>query len=189
MNLDPTGRLDARLTETELYRIGTLDSVTSLPNRLFFVDLLKYEMERSRRTKVSGTFVMILLDGGWVARKGEEHDAVVGAVARVLRRIIRTTDLVARLGSDRFGVYLPMTDFTGAREFAERVRKSLAVASRAIGHGHSLHTSAHFGLADAADSHFRTGNLLQAADRASSQAKLLGPGQIAVASRGAKSHG
>src|SRR5688572_15000184 len=130
---------ETRLSEEELYRLGTRDAVTGLPNRLFFIDLLKIELEQGRRSKSAGTFVMILLGGEWLARRGEEHDRVADAVGRVLRRVIRTTDIVGRLASDRFGVYLPFTDVAGTQLFADRMKRSLASASKALGAAGPIH--------------------------------------------------
>src|SRR5262245_59310218 len=93
----------AQSAETALYRAGTTDKVTRLPSRRFFVDVLKIVLEQSRRMKAPGTFVMILLDGAWIAQEGEQHDRVAGAIARVLRRLTRSTDIVSRLAADRFG--------------------------------------------------------------------------------------
>src|SRR5262245_28412074 len=125
--------------ETELYRAGTTDRVTRLPSRLFFVDVLKIILEQSLRMKAPGTFVMILLDGSWIAQEGEQHDRVAGAIARVLKRLTRSTDLVARLASDRFGLYLTGTNLPGAKVFVERVRAGIASASKALGAAGPVH--------------------------------------------------
>jgi len=181
MKSEGSGSAAARqLAETELYRAGTTDAVTRLPSRLFFIDVLKIVLEQSRRMKAPGTFVMILLDGAWIAQEGEHHDRVAGAIARVLRRLTRNTDIVSRLAADRFGLYLTGTDLAGAKIFVERLRSGIAVASKALGTAGPV--QACFGVAEAGGSAYRIGLLLQSADRAASQSKLVGAGVTSVAS-------
>lgn len=169
------------LTESELYKAATRDPVTGLPNRPHFVDMLSYELNRCRRTKSNGTFVLVVLDEERIAPGSEEYDRLVGAIARVLRKTSRTTDIIARLGGHRFGVLLTATDLAGARRFVDRVRRSLNSASRAVG-GEADRLVPFFGLAMVEETQFKPVLLLQAADRAAAEARRAGPGQAVVAS-------
>ncbi len=173
--------LDEPTTETEFYRIATRDGATGLANRPFFVDLLTLELGRGKRTKQTGTFVLMLLDEGRTSPGTEEWNRLVAATSRVLKRTARGTDLLSRLGSDRFGVFLTGTDLDGARRFIDRVRRSLASSARAAGGEVERPASFYFGIADASDMGYRAQPLLQATERAAGEAKRGAPGSAVVA--------
>ncbi|MBI3789927.1 MAG: GGDEF domain-containing protein, partial [Gemmatimonadetes bacterium] len=52
-------------------------------------------------------------------------DAVLQHVARLFRDGVRTVDIVTRYGGEEIACLLPQTDLQGAREFAERMRKTI----------------------------------------------------------------
>jgi diguanylate cyclase (GGDEF)-like protein len=57
-----------------------------------------------------------------------EGDAVLKYVAETLSRILRQTDIIARLGGDEIAVILPDTDLQGAVEASERICTSIGEA-------------------------------------------------------------
>lgn len=80
----------------------------------------------------------------------------VSSVAGELGRQSRTSDLVGRLGSRRFGILLPETSEVAAVNYIERVREACGEVLRGTGSSGELR----FGWADAN----RTRTLLAAAD-------------------------
>jgi diguanylate cyclase (GGDEF)-like protein len=173
--------LDEPTTESEFYRMATRDSSTGLANRPFFVDLLTLELGRCRRSKETGTFVLVLVDEARETPGTDEFQRLVAAISRVLKRTARGTDILARLGSDRFGVFLTATDVEGARRFIDRVRRSLASSSRAAGGETERPAAFFFGLASAPDMGYRAQAILQATERAAGEAKRGAPGSAVLA--------
>jgi diguanylate cyclase (GGDEF)-like protein len=173
--------LDEPTTESELYRLATRDAATGLANRPFFVDLLTLELGRCRRSRLSGTFVLMLLDEGKTAPGSNEWTRLIGAVSRVLKRTARGTDLLSRLGSDRFGVFLTSTDLEGAARFIDRVRRSLASSARAAGGEGDKPAAFYFGIVAADDMGYRAQPILQASERAAGEAKRGAPGSAVIA--------
>ena len=55
----------------------------------------------------------------------ETGDRVIQQVARILDRMCRTSDVVARTGGEEFLLVLPNTDLEAARVLAERIRESI----------------------------------------------------------------
>ena len=76
---------------------------------------------------------LILVDVDHFKDVNDEHghergDAVLKEAAYVMRRSLRSFELVYRLGGDEFLIVLPGANLGNARELAERVREALELA-------------------------------------------------------------
>jgi len=104
-----------------------IDGLTGLRDAASFAGLLALEEARVSRYHRPATIVILELDGldRLVDRLGPDaRDRVVPALADTIRRMARGADVVARLGTGRFGVLLPETDEVAAINYVERVRKA-----------------------------------------------------------------
>ncbi len=98
--------------------------------------ILAAESARLRRHGGVATVVVVeLAPPATTARAARAPASTVGDVAGLLTSTARTSDLVARLGPDRFAILLPETDEVAAVNFVERVRPSCdrAVAADPMG--------------------------------------------------------
>lgn len=99
------------------------DPLTNLINQYGLEDLISREEARARRFGSSVAVVALddpAADGASAPR--QQDSARTGGLAAVLRRSVRASDVVARVGGGRFVVLLLGTDFAGARVFVERMR-------------------------------------------------------------------
>jgi diguanylate cyclase (GGDEF)-like protein/PAS domain S-box-containing protein len=115
--------------ERDLKRLATTDWLTELPNRRKIEDLIDQEMERSRR--YCHDLSLIMFDVDWFKtvndRYGHEAgDRVLVALAELLANFLRASDQLGRWGGEEFMILGPETDLAGARELAERIRKTVA---------------------------------------------------------------
>jgi diguanylate cyclase (GGDEF)-like protein/PAS domain S-box-containing protein len=144
------------------------DVLTGLRNRRLFAQDLKLQVARSRRYGEVAGLMLIELEP--LPRCGElgaqdVSDVVLGAVSRALTRRLRETDVVARLGADRFSVLLPHIDEDGLAVVAEGLDRVIGACGVEI-YDDVIHPSARIGFAlvdantDSADA------ALAAADRA-----------------------
>ena len=104
-----------------------IDPLTGLRDAASFARLVALEEPRVVRYHRPATIVVLELDGldRLVDRLGPDAgDRVVPALADTIRRLARGADVVARLGTGRFGVLLPETDEVAAINYVERVRKA-----------------------------------------------------------------
>ena len=113
----------------EIRQLSAVDGLTGIYNHRFFmeraVDMLKLARRHDRSMSV------IMLDIDQLHKINESFgypagDEVLRQTARLLRQVLRTTDIIARLGGEEFVVILPETDLTGAIDIAERLRSKLA---------------------------------------------------------------
>jgi diguanylate cyclase (GGDEF)-like protein len=104
------------------------DAVTSLPNRALLADRLVQETARAKR--VSGHFALLMfdLDGFKAVNDTWGHaagDRVLALVGERVRKCLRASDTVGRLGGDEFLAILPATSLDGAIGVAEKLRVAL----------------------------------------------------------------
>lgn len=111
--LTMTGTLSditARKEADELtWRQANLDVLTSLPNRRLFRERLEVELLRAKRTQHQLALLFIDLDGFKQVNDLYGHDSgdlLLVEAAQRLKRCIRETDIVSRLGGDEFTVIL-----------------------------------------------------------------------------------
>ncbi len=174
------GALAAQLAEFQ--RLSTVDGLTQLHNHRFFQDRAREEFRRAQR--YDDALSLILLDLDHFKGINDRHghpvgDAVLRAVAAVLQRSVRETDIVARYGGDEFAVLLPRTHLTGALTVAERVWRELS--SLHPGSDLTLRVTASLGVSGFPHRSVLTAEqLVLTADQALFQAKREGRNKICL---------
>ena len=122
---------ERKALEDRLRQLADEDPLTQVPNRRSFEVAVRLTLELSARHQISGSLLMIDLDGFKAINDTHGHatgDAALAAVARGLRSRLRTTDLLARVGGDEFAVLLRAT--AGPR--AQKVADALAACVRGV---------------------------------------------------------
>ena len=125
--IDQTSRL---LTERSLRREMTTDSLTGLPNREGFGDLIEAAGLAGERHAV---LVVDLVRFGRInACMGSlVGDELLITVARRIKGALRSRDALARIGGDEFGVLMAMDESADeATALADRIRRALTVPFR-----------------------------------------------------------
>ena len=113
----------------ELERLADTDTLTPLPNRRRFLRELERVVSQSNR---HGTPAAVLyIDLNSLKRVNDRHghvggDAALIHIARLLEGLIRSSDVVARIGGDEFGLILDHLDHNSAIETAERISRCIA---------------------------------------------------------------
>jgi diguanylate cyclase (GGDEF)-like protein len=105
--------------------LASHDSLTNLPNRETFNELLRYAIEAARRYQRRFAVLFIDLDRFKVINDSLGHDAgdmLLVEIAGRLRNALRSSDVVARLGGDEFVVILEQTEDSAA---IERIARNL----------------------------------------------------------------
>jgi predicted signal transduction protein with EAL and GGDEF domain len=94
-----------RATEQRLRHMATHDALTELPNRLLLSDRIRMVIANARRSGQGFCIATIGLDGFKKVNDGLGHpvgDAVLRQAAGRLRKTLRDSDTLARVGGDEF---------------------------------------------------------------------------------------
>ena len=182
--------LGAPLQMAALYedtrRLATTDALTGLLNRRAFLDA--FERERARSDRHAFPLSVLLLDVDHFKRINDSRghpvgDAVLRGVARILEKVARKSDFVARWGGEEFVLALPQTSEAGARVAAERVRRAVAAEAHPAPEGPPVSATVSVGVASA-EAPWSVDKLVGRADSAMYAAKSRGRNRVEVASEG-----
>ena len=116
--------------------LAQTDPLTGLANRRYLIDQLEREFARARRYDRPLSLVYLDLDGFKELNDRFGHlfgDEVLRGSARSLKAVLRSTDLLARIGGDEFAVLLPETNLSGAENVAQKLRKALLAYGSQLG--------------------------------------------------------
>jgi two-component system, cell cycle response regulator len=111
-----------------LLELSHTDPLTGLNNRRSMMEALDKEFERSTRKHSPLSLLMLDIDHFKKVNDTFGHqqgDAVLQALATLLKEHLRQYDLAARFGGEEFALILPETDEKDAGMVAERIRQSI----------------------------------------------------------------
>lgn len=137
--LQSLGRQVQRTIErlhNQAQRLATLantDPLTQLANRRYLLEQLEREFDRALRYRRPLSLLYLDLDGFKGINDKYGHlfgDEVLRGAAKAMRAVLRSTDLMARIGGDEFAVLMPETNLAGASQATEKLRRALASYSR-----------------------------------------------------------
>jgi diguanylate cyclase (GGDEF)-like protein len=163
--------------DQQIEYLATHDSLTDLPNRVMFNQLLQFAIEAARRHDRRFAVLFIDLDRFKVINDSLGHEAgdmLLVEIANRLRSCLRACDVVARLGGDEFVVILE--ESTENHDIEPIACNLLSVLSQPLLlSGHECHTTASIGIAmypsDGADVQTLTKNADMAMYRAKDDGK------------------
>lgn len=171
------------VANTELAKLSRTDRLTPLSNRGHWEEKLIAEFTRFKRYAVECTLVMFDIDHIKKVNDSFGHqagDEVLRTMAQLLRKMVRTTDIVGRYGGEEFGVILASTGVEGGKYFADRLRKKVE-KSVVCYEAHEVRFTISLGVAAAAEGMKDYRKWLEAADQALYTSKREGRNRCTVA--------
>lgn len=165
----------ARLAHQALH-----DPLTSLPNRRAFEQALEDTVAASRRAGDCGALCFIDLDHFKAVNDTAGHaagDALLQAVADLIRKRLRTEDFVCRIGGDEFALILRGCSPSDARRIAEGVCEAVANLDFEW-EGRSFRIGASIGFATIDAQVSSVADVLRKADQACYVVKRAGRGRV-----------
>lgn len=166
----------------ELHHRADHDALTNLLNRAAFERRVHEAFALVQRGGYPCAFIAVDLDKFKAVNDAAGHaagDAVLRHVAAVLRRSVRPSDVVGRVGGDEFAVLLTDCDPVRSHEVATRLRDLLnPLLTNWAGVTHA--TGASLGLAHSSTEFADPGEWARAADQACYESKHRGRGALQV---------
>jgi diguanylate cyclase (GGDEF)-like protein/PAS domain S-box-containing protein len=176
---------DRKSLEDELRRMALHDSLTGLPNRRLFLDLLSRTLSEGLRHRTPVTVCYLDLDGFKTVNDTLGHqagDQLLIWVAEHLRTVLRGEDVGARLGGDELAILLRGVNEGAGEIVARRLLRAVSAPIRLEGRTVSVGMSV--GIAVAQRGEMEAEELLRRADAAMYAAKFEGRGGIRVYEEG-----
>jgi diguanylate cyclase (GGDEF)-like protein len=118
--------LEHEAIQHEMGRQARTDPLTGLLNRRAFLEEMQRHVDRLDQEHAPGTLMFADMDSFKMVndRLGHEiGDHALIHIARMLRDLLRPSDLIARFGGDEFAVWMSGTDHLTAAERADHLRK------------------------------------------------------------------
>ena len=168
-----------KMLEEKLRWQATHDHLTDLYNRRYFENKLEKEIRQAQRTGMKNAMIYIDLDRFKYVNDTAGHDTgdrILVEISRVLSKMLRRNDVVARIGGDEFAILLKNVDSSLAVNLANEYRTALNSIS-VNGNQHTYHVHASFGVAMMDDDAMTAGDLMANADIACHIAKRMGRNQ------------
>lgn len=167
-------------TRSRLEYLSNVDSLTGLSNRRAFLEILKSEIERSRR--YSRFLSILVLDLDHFKKINDTHghaagDEMLKAFGDMIEKTLRGIDLAGRLGGEEFCVLLPETAKKSAMDVAERIRHDFSKLRIKSG-DNEISTTVSIGVAELGEADISIETIMERADKGLYKAKQLGRNRV-----------
>lgn len=165
------------------HRVASLrDPLTGAGNRRYFMQEGAWSLEKARRNRLSSAVMIADLDHFKRVNDTFGHasgDAVLRLFAKVARAHLDPDQVFGRLGGEEFGILLPGSGETEAREVAERIRRAFIVQALVVD-GLPVNAKVSIGICLSPHSVNELNEMLAGADSAMYEAKNRGRNRVEV---------
>ena len=102
-------RNDVKKAQAKMVEMSTVDELTKLHNRRYFIEALEGEFERASRYEIEMALIMVDLDHFKKINDTYGHpsgDMVLSKIGGILKKHVRRNDIACRYGGEEFAVIL-----------------------------------------------------------------------------------
>ncbi|HVJ91924.1 MAG TPA: sensor domain-containing diguanylate cyclase [Labilithrix sp.] len=166
----------------KLETMATTDGMTGLLNKRAMLEAAGQKVVAAQR--FGRQLSVLVTDIDWFKKVNDTYghdigDLVIKGLGDILRRVKRTTDVVARFGGEEFVVLCEQTDEQGAQLLGERIREELAKTVFQTPNG-PLSVTCSVGVATFPRAGEKWEDLFKAADEALYASKRAGRDRVTV---------
>ncbi|WP_010605439.1 sensor domain-containing diguanylate cyclase [Pseudoalteromonas maricaloris] len=165
----------------ELDFITKTDPLTGVASRRQLSDKVDSQIRLYERYRAPFSVILADLDNFRAINEQFGHEAgdlVLVHVSSRLSDMLRDTDLIARLGGEKFALVLPNTGLEGAILVAERARIMIEQASFQIAVGEEVDITSSFGVAEFGAGESGVESIIRRADTMLLEAKSSGRNRV-----------
>jgi diguanylate cyclase (GGDEF)-like protein/PAS domain S-box-containing protein len=165
----------------QLHQQSVRDGLSGLYNRRFFFEVCEKNLSMNMRHHL--TSVLIVLDVDQFKRINDRYGHPLGDQAlihlgKVMQSVLRSEDVLARIGGDEFAILLPNTTLQAAASLAERLRLQVMQSTLPLPDGDELVITISAGLVENGEGELME-SLYARADQMLYQAKQTGRNCVA----------
>lgn len=173
------------MANIKLAEMATTDALTGLLNRREALSRLNEQW--ASQDRYGTKFSVIVLDLDHFKRVNDTYghaagDFVLQSVSKAMRKCVRATDLVCRIGGEEFLVICQGVDGKGGLACAEHLRATIAALNVEF-QGKTIPTAVSCGVAERERIHASPDDLLHAADKALYESKRTGRNRVTLAGK------
>lgn len=172
--------LKLRNAHEKLEVIAATDSLTSCANRRGFENSAQIEMERSKRSGAPLSFVTLDLDHFKQINDQHGHtigDQVLIAFVGLVKKSLRPSDILGRIGGEEFAIILPDASLDDAVAMTDRLRQMIEFELFTI-EDRTINLTVSFGVSQFGVDGDDYDALYKVADRRMYRAKELGRNKV-----------
>ena len=174
-------RNDVKKAQAKMTEMSTVDELTKLHNRRYFIEALEGEFERASRYEIEMALIMVDLDHFKKINDTYGHpsgDMVLSKIGGILKKHVRRNDIACRYGGEEFAVILSNVSreniYAAYDRFREMVSEHLFEYE-----SNQFHITVSIGIAFSNNAE-SANDLLSQADQALYQAKDTGRNKTAT---------
>ncbi len=176
-------KLQIEVLNESLEKLSFLDPLTQLLNRRGLQRMLSREIEIAGREGATLSVILLDLDNFKAINDSFGHavgDIVLQEISKVLKRTVRGTDYVSRIGGDEFIILLPNTRLAEGLHFSERIRLAISQTTVVESGGKSIKTTASLGVMNVNKRTASVDSLLEGTHAALVKSKRAGKNQVST---------
>lgn len=167
--------------EWQLERQAYTDELTGCHNRRHFMLLAEQEIARVHR--YGNPLSLLMLDLDYFKSINDTHghavgDLVLKKLIEICGNILRTMDIIGRIGGEEFAIVLPETGRKQAIEVAERLCEAIAAEVIVLDNKRLFHFTASIGVTEMKEDDTTIDEIIKHADDALYKAKHAGRNQV-----------
>ena len=165
----------------QLHQQSVRDGLTGLYNRRFFFEICEKNLSMDMRHHLTSVLMVLDVDQFKCINDRYGHpqgDKALIHLGKVMLSVLRSEDVLARIGGDEFAILLPNTSLSAASSLAERLRQTVMQSPLPLPDGNDLVITISAGLVENGEGELME-SLYARADQMLYQAKQTGRNCIA----------
>lgn len=165
----------------QLHQQSVRDGLTGLYNRRFFFEMCEKNLSLDMRHHLTSVLMVLDVDQFKCINDRFGHplgDSALVHLGRVMQSVLRSEDVLARIGGDEFAILLPNTTLSAAASLAERLRLQVMQSPLPLPDGDKLVITISAGLVENGEGELME-SLYARADQLLYQAKQAGRNCVA----------
>lgn len=163
------------------YKLATTDGLTNLYNHRHFQENLVSAIEKSKKTEIQ--FSLVLIDIDYFKKFNDTYghqagDIVLKKVAEILKKSVKSSDFVARYGGEEMVIILSKTSLDKALSVANRLCKAVSAKQFKLSDDLEVNVTISLGVSSYPLHGTNPAELIDFADKGLYRAKLNGRNQV-----------